>query len=219
MNDVSFAKRLETIRAVADELPVAIIIHCIEDLSITYMNRPGLERIGTTLEELQNINHEQYFVRYFVDEDVKDYVPKILKIVQTGSPAEVSYFQKVRTVKEWQLFVSNTKVFARGKSGKVTHLITVASMLDPDNHITANVNRLMTEVNFLRDNSRLFKKLTKREKEILTLMARGMNSAEISQKLFISPTTADTHRRNIKSKLDLKSRYDIVQFAQVFNLI
>ena len=45
--------------------------------------------------------------------------------------------------------------------------------------------------------------LTKREKEILTLVAEGMTNQQIADKLFISPRTVDTHRTNIMQKLDI----------------
>ena len=47
--------------------------------------------------------------------------------------------------------------------------------------------------------------LTEREKEILTLVAKGLTNKEIADRLNISLTTAITHRRNIMDKLNLKS--------------
>ncbi len=55
--------------------------------------------------------------------------------------------------------------------------------------------------------------LTPREKEICELLAYGHTNAEIAEKLFISARTVETHRTNIMSKLDLKSRADLVRFA------
>ena len=39
--------------------------------------------------------------------------------------------------------------------------------------------------------------LTRREKEVLELIANGMTNAEIAQKLFVGVTTVDTHRKNL----------------------
>ncbi|WP_442588770.1 LuxR C-terminal-related transcriptional regulator [Pedobacter sp. AW31-3R] len=219
--DPELEQRLENIRLFADYLPAALIIHCLEDLSIVYMNKPGLERIGTTLEELQNMSQEQYYIRFFNEEDSNDYVPKIVQIVKSGTDDHVSYFQQVRVPlqKEWQMYVSNTKVFYRDENGRATHLITVAGMLDPVHHITSKVNRVMEEINFLRNNNNSFLKLTKREKEVLKYTALGKNSGEIAALLCISSTTADTHRRNIRSKLNLKNNYEAVKFAQAYSLI
>jgi two-component system response regulator NreC len=54
---------------------------------------------------------------------------------------------------------------------------------------------------------------TPREQEVLTLLAYGHTNAEIAEKLCISERTVETHRTNIMSKLELKSRAELVRFA------
>ena len=54
---------------------------------------------------------------------------------------------------------------------------------------------------------------TQREKEVLTLLAYGHTNGEIADKLCISERTVETHRTNIMSKLELKSRAELVRFA------
>jgi DNA-binding NarL/FixJ family response regulator len=55
--------------------------------------------------------------------------------------------------------------------------------------------------------------LTRREREVLTLIAKGLNNQEISERLFISPRTVDTHRTNIMQKLDIHDAANLVKFA------
>jgi len=55
--------------------------------------------------------------------------------------------------------------------------------------------------------------LTSRELEVLTLIAEGLTSREIAQRLVISHKTVDRHRENIMAKLDLHSRVDLVKYA------
>ncbi|WEA03405.1 response regulator transcription factor [Mucilaginibacter sp. SJ] len=219
--DKTFTQKLSEIQSIADDLPSALIIHEVETLQIVYMNSVGLDILGTTLDELQAIGPDAYYVKYFNTEDSNEYVPKILHLIKSKTQEQVSYFQQVRVPDnpEWQLFVSNTKVFARNEAGDAAYLLTIASRLDPVHHITTKVNRLMNENAFLRHNNLLFLTLTRREKEILKYIAMGMSSAEISAKLFIAPATAETHRKNIKNKLHLKNNYDAVMFAQAYNLV
>jgi DNA-binding NarL/FixJ family response regulator len=47
--------------------------------------------------------------------------------------------------------------------------------------------------------------LTKREKEILKMLANGSSNTEISKQLFVSIDTVDTHRKNIYSKLNVNN--------------
>jgi len=63
------------------------------------------------------------------------------------------------------------------------------------------------------------KKLTKREKEIITLIAKGLTSNEIADKLYISPRTVDTHRSNLMEKLELKNIAELVRYAIKHDLI
>jgi DNA-binding NarL/FixJ family response regulator len=55
--------------------------------------------------------------------------------------------------------------------------------------------------------------ITRRELEILRLIAEGHTSTEISEILFISPRTVDTHRANLMNKLDIKNAAGLVRYA------
>jgi DNA-binding NarL/FixJ family response regulator len=55
--------------------------------------------------------------------------------------------------------------------------------------------------------------LTKREKEILGLIAQGLTDKEIAGKVFLSPLTITTHRKNILGKLGLKNKVELARFA------
>lgn len=61
--------------------------------------------------------------------------------------------------------------------------------------------------------------LTKREKEVMCLLAEGLSAKEIAEKLFISRKTVENHRSNILSKLDLHSTVELVRYAAKFGLI
>ncbi len=55
--------------------------------------------------------------------------------------------------------------------------------------------------------------LTKREKEILKLIAQEKTTSEIAEMLFISTHTVDTHRKNLLAKLGVKNAAGLVKFA------
>lgn len=55
--------------------------------------------------------------------------------------------------------------------------------------------------------------LTEREIDVLKLIAQGLKSKEISEKLFISPATVETHRAHLLTKLDIPSSLGLVRYA------
>ena len=61
--------------------------------------------------------------------------------------------------------------------------------------------------------------LTERERDILTLVARGLSNDEIAGRLVISPFTAKTHVRNVLRKLDCRDRAGLVALAYESGLI
>lgn len=55
--------------------------------------------------------------------------------------------------------------------------------------------------------------LTRREKEVLELIADGLTNNEIAEKLYISITTVDTHRKNLLNKFDCRNVASLVRKA------
>lgn len=55
--------------------------------------------------------------------------------------------------------------------------------------------------------------LSEREREVLAYTAEGYTSAEIGEKLFISPKTVDTYRSRVMRKLGFTHRPELVRFA------
>ncbi len=61
--------------------------------------------------------------------------------------------------------------------------------------------------------------LTRREREVLKLLAEGRRTNEIADALYISPYTVRRHRSNIMEKLDIKTMADLVKYAISQNYI
>ncbi|MCP4111076.1 MAG: response regulator transcription factor [Desulfobacteraceae bacterium] len=55
--------------------------------------------------------------------------------------------------------------------------------------------------------------LTKREQEVVYLLARGLSLKEISQKLSISMNTVKSHRTNIMRKTGTKNTVELIRYA------
>jgi len=61
--------------------------------------------------------------------------------------------------------------------------------------------------------------ITKRELEILDLIAQGLSNREIAEKLFVSENTVKTHSSRLLEKLSAKRRTQAVQLAKQLGLI
>ncbi|MGZ8538538.1 MAG: response regulator [Flavisolibacter sp.] len=61
--------------------------------------------------------------------------------------------------------------------------------------------------------------ITRREKEILKLIAEGFTNPEIAAKIFVSSSTVDSHRKNLLAKLNVKNTASLVKFAMENGLI
>jgi DNA-binding CsgD family transcriptional regulator len=63
------------------------------------------------------------------------------------------------------------------------------------------------------------RKPSRREREILALLARGSTDSQIAEQLGLSPATVQTHVRNAKAKLNARTRAQAVALALVGGLI
>jgi len=64
-----------------------------------------------------------------------------------------------------------------------------------------------------------YKRLTKREQEIMRLVAEGFTTKEIAERLFISIKTVDNHRANIMNKLGIHRTVELIRYAARIGLI
>jgi len=61
--------------------------------------------------------------------------------------------------------------------------------------------------------------VTRREKEVLMLIAQGLTNQQIADKLFISPATVDTHRTSLLAKFEVKNTASLIRLAGEYNLL
>ncbi|WP_413111621.1 response regulator transcription factor [Thaumasiovibrio sp. DFM-14] len=60
--------------------------------------------------------------------------------------------------------------------------------------------------------------LSRREKKVLALVAKGLSNKKIAQQLDISTRTVETHRQNIRYKLDIQSTAELAQYASTHGI-
>ncbi len=117
----------------------------------------------------------------------------------------------------YQIFNSGASGYLLKNAGKEEITEAILAVARGDKFYSARVSELMIAEYVKRDTDALKENdtvaLTKREQEVLDLIARGLNNQQIADKLFISPRTADTHRTNIMQKLDIHDAGNLVRYA------
>jgi NarL family two-component system response regulator LiaR len=93
-------------------------------------------------------------------------------------------------------------------------------VVEKEVYVNRNENLPDRQAGFVVDTSLVSRlELSKRELEILNLLAQGHSNQEIATKLFISLSTVKTHIQNLFEKLEVKRRIQAVEKAKRLNLI
>ncbi|HLF19208.1 MAG TPA: response regulator transcription factor [Bacteroidota bacterium] len=119
----------------------------------------------------------------------------------------------------YQIFKSGAGGYILKNAGREEIATAIRAVAKGERFFSPRVSEIMVE-GYLRKAEDREKRpapvdvpLTTREKEVLSLIAEGLNNQQIADKLFISPRTVDTHRTNIMQKLDIHDAGNLVRFA------
>jgi len=119
-----------------------------------------------------------------------------------------------------QIFRSGAKGYLLKNSDKQTIVKAVETVMQNEEYMDEAIKKILLQESITGQRRSLFEvPLTKREKEILKLIAEGLSSQEIADKLFISLRTVETHRLNLNQKLDVKNTAGLVKEAMKRGLI
>jgi len=200
----------------------AVIINDPRDWSVAWMNERGLSGLGISLQMITSLPGEEYYSRFFDADDAKDYVPKVLGLLEKNNNEEIcAVFQQIKFAKNqpWKWHIASTKILLRDASEQHLLAITFAVPIDAMPQMTAKAERILEENNILRKHFHEFATFYKRKRNVLRLLALGKSSLETAEVLFISTATVESHRKNIKIKLNTYSFFELTQYARAFDLI
>ncbi len=220
-NEQLIAIKISEIQKYEDDIPAVLIVFKVCDGTVVHMSKRGRDILGITNEEIIAMGTE-YHQRYFNPEESKEYTPKIIGLLERNNDNEIiSAFQQVRPAPDqsYSWYITGSKILLKNEDGDPLLFIAAAIPVDSLHELARKAQRVLDENKFLKSNYHLFEKLTKREIEILKMIAKGISNETISQNLFISEETVETHRKNIKRKLNCKTTIDCSRFATAFDLI
>ncbi len=101
-------------------------------------------------------------------------------------------------------------------SSKQEIIEAIKTVYSGETYLCFDAGRSLKQAN---ENQNNLPHLTKREKEVLQNISEGLTNLQISEKLFISIDTVDSHRKNLYSKLNVKNTAMLLKYALENNLL
>lgn len=107
-----------------------------------------------------------------------------------------------------------------GASGYVLKNATKPELLNAITEVMVGKTYLSMEVAVsLRKQTEELPLISRREREVLQLIADGFTNAEIAEKLFISVPTVNTHRKSLLAKFNVNNTAELIKLAVKHNLV
>lgn len=98
-------------------------------------------------------------------------------------------------------------------ANKVTRPKEKTVIIEKEVRVISNDDFILNEKELLE------RKISKRELEVLTLMAEGLSNQEIAERLFVSLNTIKTHSAKLFEKLEVKRRTQAIETAKKLSLL
>lgn len=193
--------------------------------SIANFQVVGFSLKGTTLYEEVTNNATDILV-LDINMPEKDGIQVLKEFSKKGFPCKViilSSYDDVKIIQEVMKLGASGYLTKQCAGDNIVEAIQVISKNEEyfcsvvREKIFSSATKNISKVN--KNNLNTDHQLTSREIEIITLIALEFSGKEISEQLFISLNTVETHRKNIMKKLQTKNTIGLVKFALKNNLI
>jgi DNA-binding NarL/FixJ family response regulator len=128
--------------------------------------------------------------------------------------------QKILALTTFTERVFIQQMLDNGAFGYVLKNSTPEEIMEGINEVHAGNKYLCAEAeNLLRKSQENELMITRRESSVLKLLAEGFTNLEIADKLFISPLTVDSHRKNLIVKLQARNTASLIKIASDKGLV
>ena len=204
-----------TLDDITEIIPGLIHLNKVHILDLVYIDKRSREILEVEKKDVIN-NGRQILMNIVKPESFQQAKKKFAHINFEDPSLVVSHFQALRGFSDkntYQWFFSVKKRFDDNL------ILTVTNPVHSLGSMHKQIEKIIEENYFIRRNLSKIHSLTPREKEIMKLIAKGYKSKQIAEKLFVSPYTISTHRKNIWQKLEINSYSELIKFAQQFDLI
>ena len=201
-----------------------------EELRIQFWNRAAEETTGFGASDV--LGQKCYQILQGYDEERRLICKACCHVAELALKSEPvsNYDIRTRTNKgdrRWlNMSIITSKIVGNGYKKMIVHLFRdVSQKKDAELffrqilEIAHRHHLIPNEPDNRKESHHHIRKLTGREREVLTLLARGLSTQEIAEVLFISMSTVRNHIQNIFYKLGVHSRPEAIAYAYQIGLI
>jgi PAS domain S-box-containing protein len=183
----------EQFYALIDNPMVGVFVY--SDNKFVYSNSKLTEILGYSKEELKLMSFEDMIFGEENDESLEK-IHRCTKGIQNSFRAELKIFRKDQSLAVIEVYGAIVKI--KGKECLRGNILEVKS---------GKSFELPTGKDAVKS------KFSQRELEVLQLICQGLSTTEISEKLFLSKHTIDSHRANLIAKTESRNTADLVMYA------
>ncbi|HNW97758.1 MAG TPA: LuxR C-terminal-related transcriptional regulator [Bacteroidales bacterium] len=191
-----------------------VLIH-IDDLNTSKMiwgnHKQFIDILGFSPDDIVAMGID-YLANYYHPDDFDKVNETISFFLNDKGEKHSTLFRIKHKNGEWLKLYTTRTLFKRTSEGKPWLVLAVSVNLSTPVDTGAKIEELLKE-NMRLKNQLLLRSITRREEDVLRLIANGFSNKEISTKLIISVNTVDSHRKNLLKKLNLKNVASLVCFA------
>lgn len=199
-----------------DTVPALIYIRDCRDQGIKWCNKTTEETFGFTREKIILLGKRFWKLiahpddLYLAEQSSKYYAenrPNFGGVVRL----------KTTYTEEWRWFVGISTIFKKDRQDKPLETLVIFLDFTAALNTYSQIGEALRQV-LNQQHKKLIEELTKREKEIISLLIKGYNNNRIAQKLNVSRYTVETHRKNIRLKLSVKNTSELLAIGQKIGL-
>ena len=199
-----------------------VYIHHIK--SGTFFHKGFDQCLGYSINQLT----ADFFIRNLHPSDLSMYFKiskALLSFVMDNSddlvPFKSSFQINYRLKKEdgnYAQVLRQSTPFIKNKNGEIEAYISICSdisNISESNSVKWNISGPKKECfgSYLTDGNKEENLFSGRELDVLTLLSKGHSSSKISEELFISINTVNTHRKNLMRKANVNKTIDLISFG------
>lgn len=176
-----------------------IAYNAVEAINTLKTVRPDVLLLDINLPDISGVDLCKKIRKEFPD----------IKIVGISTFSERSYISRM---------IENGAMGYLVKSASAEEIAdAIATVMQGKLYMSLNIEYLLRPLSVVH--SEMLPNLTKREKEVLQYIAEGLTNNQIADKIFVSTSTVDTHRKNMITKLGVSNTASLIRFAVEHGLI